>query len=116
MRGAPLACCARAASGHAAAPPSNVMNWRRLGSNMAPPGTRCASLPQGQAAPEAPAGPWDRPESFLIQPIRPQPPLSRPAAITTGGLSKGGRGHKGYEGGRSHQADTLAAVEAHWLT
>src|SRR5262245_43282103 len=27
-------CCARAASGHAAAPPSNVMNWRRLRSSM----------------------------------------------------------------------------------
>jgi hypothetical protein len=23
-------CCARAASGHAAAPPSSVMNWRRF--------------------------------------------------------------------------------------
>jgi hypothetical protein len=28
------------------------------------PGTRCASLPQAQDAPEAPAGPWGRPESF----------------------------------------------------
>jgi hypothetical protein len=28
------------------------------------PGTRCASLPQPQPAPEAPAGPWGRPESF----------------------------------------------------
>src|SRR5262249_54176974 len=28
------------------------------------PGTRCASLPQAQDAPEAPAGPWVRPESF----------------------------------------------------
>jgi hypothetical protein len=27
------ACCARAASGHAAAPPSRVMNWRRLRSS-----------------------------------------------------------------------------------
>jgi hypothetical protein len=27
-------CCARAASGHAAAPPSSVMNWRRLKSSM----------------------------------------------------------------------------------
>jgi hypothetical protein len=25
-----LGCCARAASGHAAAPPTTVMNWRRL--------------------------------------------------------------------------------------
>jgi len=29
-----------------------------------PSGTRCASLPQAQVAPEAPAGPWGRPESF----------------------------------------------------
>src|SRR5262245_7935137 len=28
------------------------------------PGTRCASLPQAQDAPEAPAGPWRRPEMF----------------------------------------------------
>jgi len=28
------------------------------------PGTRCASLQQAQDAPEAPAGPWGRPESF----------------------------------------------------
>jgi hypothetical protein len=28
------------------------------------PGTRCASLPQPQDVPEAPAGPWGRPESF----------------------------------------------------
>src|SRR6516165_313611 len=42
----------------AAAPPSSVMNWRRLRSSMgSPPGTRCASLPQAQDAPEAPAGP-----------------------------------------------------------
>jgi hypothetical protein len=26
----PPACCARAASGHAAAPPSNLMKWRRF--------------------------------------------------------------------------------------
>src|SRR6516225_5966067 len=39
-------CCARAASGHAAAaPPSRVMSWRRLRSSISPPpGTRCASL------------------------------------------------------------------------
>jgi len=30
------------------------------------PGTRCASLLQAQDATEAPAGPWDRPESFWI--------------------------------------------------
>jgi hypothetical protein len=58
--------CARAASGHAAAaPPSSVMNSRRLRSSMGSlPGTRYASLPQAQDAPEAPAGPWGRPESF----------------------------------------------------
>jgi hypothetical protein len=28
------------------------------------PGTRCASLPQAQVAPEAPASPWGSPESF----------------------------------------------------
>ncbi len=28
------------------------------------PGTRCASLQQAQGAPEAPASPWGRPESF----------------------------------------------------
>jgi hypothetical protein len=39
------------------------MNWRRLRSSIgSPPGTRCASLPQAQDAPEAPAGPWGRPE------------------------------------------------------
>src|SRR5262249_25746284 len=37
------------------------MKWRRLMSSMgSPPGTRCASLPHAQDAPEAPAGPWDR--------------------------------------------------------
>src|SRR5262249_25382437 len=46
-----------AASGHAAAPPSSVMKWRRLVSSMGSPlGTRCASLPQVQDASEAPAG------------------------------------------------------------
>src|SRR5262249_15017514 len=30
-------CCARAASGHAAAPPSSEMNWRRLTSSMGSP-------------------------------------------------------------------------------
>src|SRR6516162_1081455 len=29
-----------------------------------PSGTRCASLPQAQVAPKAPAGPWGRPEMF----------------------------------------------------
>src|SRR6516162_5718329 len=46
-----LACCARAAVGHAAAPPSSVMNWRRLrrgrdASCLAPPAqTRTCSFP-----------------------------------------------------------------------
>src|SRR5262245_61317741 len=45
-------CCARAASSHAtAAPPSRAINSRRLTSGTL--GTRCARLPQPQAAPEA---------------------------------------------------------------
>jgi hypothetical protein len=52
-----VACCARAASGHAAEQrdelSSSYAEHRLL------PGTRCASLPQAQDAPEAPAGPWD---------------------------------------------------------
>ena len=32
MRRTRSPCCARAASGHAAAPPSSVMNWRRAAS------------------------------------------------------------------------------------
>jgi hypothetical protein len=64
MRRIRSGCCARAASGQvAAAPPSSVMNWRRLRSGLLP-ATRCASLPQAQDALEAPAGPWGRPESF----------------------------------------------------
>ena len=48
------------------AAPRMVMNARRLVSSMGSPpgGTRCASLPQAQDTPEAPAGPWGRPESF----------------------------------------------------
>jgi len=66
VRGVAITCCPRATSGHAAAPPSSVINWRRLGSSMgSPPGrTRCASLPQAQDAPEAPPCPWGSPESF----------------------------------------------------
>src|SRR5262249_5890601 len=65
-RGPAGRCCPCAATGHGAAPPSSVMNSRRLMSSMGSPpgGTRCASLPQAQDAPEAPAGPWGRPESF----------------------------------------------------
>jgi hypothetical protein len=56
---------ARATGGEAAALLSSVMNWRRLEvEHGLLPGTRCASLLQGQDAPEAPAGPWNRPESF----------------------------------------------------
>src|SRR5262249_37357658 len=32
-------------------------------------------------------------------------PVSRPAAIATGGLSKGGRGHKSYEGGNQYSIE-----------
>ena len=51
--------CARAASGHAAAPPSSVMNWRRLRSSMgsspepAVPAYRRLRMPR-----KRPAGPW----------------------------------------------------------
>ena len=50
-----LGCCARAASGHAAAaPPSSVMNWRRPMTSMEiPSGTRSESLQQGEDVPEA---------------------------------------------------------------
>jgi hypothetical protein len=34
MRRIRSACCARTPNGHAAAPPSSLMNWRRLRSNM----------------------------------------------------------------------------------
>ena len=43
------------------ATPKNRLISNRNGS---PPGTRCASLPQAKDAPEAPAGPWGRPELF----------------------------------------------------
>jgi hypothetical protein len=44
-------------------------------------------------------------------PVR--PPVSSPTALATARLSKGGRGHKSYEG---DNANRLPAVEAHWLT
>jgi hypothetical protein len=48
-------CCARAASGHAVAPPSSVMNLRRsYVEHGLPSGIRCASLPQAQDVPKAP--------------------------------------------------------------
>src|SRR6516165_1659429 len=62
------ACCARATSGHVAAPPRSVMNARRLMSSMQPlralPNPAKRSLPHAEAAAEAPAGPWGRPELF----------------------------------------------------
>jgi hypothetical protein len=73
----PLGCCARAASGHAAALPSSVMNFRRLVSNMGfPPGrrhhnrlasARAVASPYVQPAAERSASPWARPESFLME-------------------------------------------------
>src|SRR5262249_43987297 len=56
-------CCPLAASGHAPAPPTSVMNWRRLRPNMefTPPRwvRRTLSLP-----PSGWAGLWGRPELF----------------------------------------------------
>ena len=43
-------------------------------------------------------------------------PVSRPAAIATGRLSKGGRGHKSYEGGDQHSIEVahgLPVVDVH---
>src|SRR5439155_19615959 len=49
-------CCARAASGHAAAaPPMSVMNWRRL---MSLNRGRALGLPHPQTSTERSAGPW----------------------------------------------------------
>src|SRR5262245_28393121 len=65
------ACCARAASGHAAAPPSSAMNARRLMSDM---GACSPALCQGygctvgspriQDITERTVGPWATPEMF----------------------------------------------------
>src|SRR6516225_9004922 len=60
------ACCARAASGHAAAPPSSVMNSRRLLSNMELP-VPWVTARIGHRT----AGPRGRPEPFGIVPDRP---------------------------------------------
>src|SRR5262245_8352336 len=58
-------CCARAASGHAAAPPSSVMNWRRLTSSMgSPPEPAVPAYSRLRMCRNRPAGPWGRPESF----------------------------------------------------
>src|SRR5436309_1330673 len=54
-------CCARAASGHAAAPPSSVMNSRRLMPNIGLPPPP-VGLPHAQPAAEGPASPWGRPQ------------------------------------------------------
>src|SRR5215831_5127033 len=58
-------CCPRAASGQAAAaPPSSVMNSRRLRAGMAFLPPRAAGFPHPQPSTEGPAGPWAKPESF----------------------------------------------------
>jgi len=57
-------CCARAASGHAAAAPhSSVMNSRRLMPDIGlPPRFGAAGLPRAQAAAGRPESLWARPE------------------------------------------------------
>jgi hypothetical protein len=63
--------CARAASGHAAAPPSSVRNWRRLtlsmGSSPEPavPAYRRLSMHR-----KGPAGPWGRTPPSQDHPLR----------------------------------------------
>jgi hypothetical protein len=44
-------------------------------------------------------------KSFPTYALPVRSPVSRPAAIATGGLSKGGRGHKSYEGGNQHSIE-----------
>jgi autotransporter-associated beta strand protein len=47
-----VGCCACAVSGHAAAPPSSAMNWRRLRWSMgSPPGNPLCQLTAGSACP-----------------------------------------------------------------
>src|SRR5262249_7532556 len=78
MRRTLSACCARAASGHAAAaPPRSVMKSRRIMTDMglAPP--RAAGLPPLQPNTERPAGPLGNPEIVLNQ----QTPLSLPVSL-----------------------------------
>jgi hypothetical protein len=59
---------AYAATGHAAAPPSSVMNARRLMPNIGGSSNRLVSpsvgLPHAQHASERRLGPWGRPELF----------------------------------------------------
>ena len=67
MRCFGMPCCARAASGHAAAAPPRSSVMKLAPSEIEHgllPGTRCASLQQAEDAREAPAGPWGGPESF----------------------------------------------------
>src|SRR5262245_2621911 len=64
MRRTRSGCCALAVSGHVAAPPSSVMNSRRLmwdmgfPSRLGVPRTRAVSLPHLRVPPKPPAGPW----------------------------------------------------------
>src|SRR5215831_14223383 len=58
-----LACCARAASGHTAAPPSSVMKLRLLMSDIGVPPPP-VGLPHAQPAADGSASPWGRPELF----------------------------------------------------
>jgi len=58
-------CCARAASGHAAALPSRAINSRRLTSGMGSSSEpAAASLLHAKVAAEGIEGPWRRPEMF----------------------------------------------------
>jgi hypothetical protein len=58
-------CCARAASGQAAAPPSSVRNWRRFKSSMgSSPEPAVPAYSRRRMPRKRPAGPWGRPESF----------------------------------------------------
>jgi hypothetical protein len=56
-------CCARAASGHAPAPPSSVMKSRRFISGF----PSAVGLSHAQPAAEQPTSPWRRPELFSIE-------------------------------------------------
>ena len=62
MRGIFAACCARAASGHAATPPSSVMNSRRLMPNTG--FLLSVGLPHAQPAIEGLASLMGGPELF----------------------------------------------------
>src|SRR5262249_43947592 len=64
MRRMRSACCARAASGHAAAAPSSVMNPRRLMSGIRIPPR---GLPHAQPTTHGLARPWSRPKLVCIE-------------------------------------------------